>query len=265
VLKRIFNKVFPLSTPAVADHPSPVMTTLPSAESEQQSQQAQQDQQGQQDQLYAVKRGGKEIASKLFMAMSTEKGIHLESLLSALGALAGYACQISVRESYVEQQGRPIKEIFIVVHSKQNATTYYFGDLLNRPLVESRYSVWSLASGAAQKLGLQQLIDLHDIFKHVTDTLGSKDFGIPRIDPEHQAKETPWNYVCFLWPQLFPLAQSFCKNPTDWPIVFGVAVQEILFASKDLIAPELALRIVMESAIPMSKIYMPDQQGVDPN
>ena len=83
MLKRIFNKMFPLSTPAVADHPSPVMATLPSAESEQQVQQ------GQQDQLYAVKRGGKEIASKLFMAMSTEKGIHLESLLSALGALAG--------------------------------------------------------------------------------------------------------------------------------------------------------------------------------
>ena len=41
-----------------------------------------------QDPLFGVKKGGKEIASKLFAAMSTEKGIHLESLLSALGALA---------------------------------------------------------------------------------------------------------------------------------------------------------------------------------
>lgn len=263
VFKNIFSKLFASSSPAVAE-PIPALVAAASSlpTSADVTEQNQQTQQSQQDPLYAVKRGGKEIASKLFLAMSTERGIHLESLLSALGALAGYACQISVREIYVQQQGRPVKETFIVVHSKQNGCTYYFGDLLNRPLVESRYSVWSLASGATQKLGLQQLIDLHDIFKHVTDTLGSQHFGIPRIDTEHQAKETPWNYVSFLWPQLFPLAQRFCKNPADWPIVFGVAVQEILFASKDLIAPELALRIVMESAIPMSKIYLPDQVGL---
>lgn len=262
MFKNIFSKLFASSNPVAAE---PVPATVAAASSSPPSADVtEQNQQAQQDPLYAVKRGGKEIASKLFMAMSTERGIHLESLLSALGALAGYACQVSVREIYVQQQGRPVKETFIVVHSKQNGCTYYFGDLLNRPLVESRYSVWSLASGATQKLGLQQLIDLHDIFKHVTDTLGSPHFGIPRIDTEHQAKETPWNYVSFLWPQLFPLAQSFCKNPADWPIVFGVAVQEILFASKDLIAPELALRIVMESAIPMSKIYLPDQISLVP-
>ncbi|MFZ6820622.1 hypothetical protein [Undibacterium sp. Ji22W] len=209
--------------------------------------------------LLPIKKAGKEIASKLFLAMSTEKGIHLESLLSALGALAGYACQISVREAYVVQLARPEKEVFIVVHSKQNGDTYYFGDLLNRPLAESRYSIWSLASGATQKLGLQQLIDLHEIFKHVTDTLGGADFGVPRIGSAHQAKETPLNYVIFLWPKLFPLAQSFCKNPADWPVAFGVAIQEILYASKDLIAPDLALKIVMESAVPMSKIYLPPQ------
>jgi hypothetical protein len=211
-----------------------------------------------QDPLFGVKKGGKEIAAKLFTAMSAEKAIHLESLLSALGALAGYACQMSVREAYVVQQGRPEKEVFIVVKSKENDVTYFFGDLLNKPLAESRYSVWSLASGAAQKLGLQQLIDLHDIFKHVTETLGSSEFGVPRIEIEHRAKETPMNYVSFLWPKLFPLAQGFCKDPSDLPVVFGVAIQEILFASKGLIEPQLALRIVMESAVPMSKIYIPE-------
>lgn len=246
MLKKIIHTIFP-STAIPTSPASPVASSPVSSDPGESTA----------DPLFAVKKAGKEIASKLFMAMSTDKGIHLESLLSALGALAGYACQISVREAYVVQLGRPEKEVFIVVHSKQNDCTYYFGDLLNRPLAESRYSVWSLSSGAAQKLGLPQLIDLHDIFKHVTDTLGSARFGVPRIASEHSAKEIPLNYVRFLWPQLFPLAQSFCKNPTDWPIAFGVAIQEILYASKDLIAPELALRIVMESAVPMSKIYLP--------
>nr|WP_315469192.1 hypothetical protein [uncultured Undibacterium sp.] len=249
MLTKILSKLFSSITPTVAVAPPP--TAAPSSSDQTATEQA--------DPLFAVKKAGKEIASKLFMAMSTEKGIHLESLLSALGALAGYACQVSVREDFVVRQGRAENDVFILVHSKQNSDTYYFGDLLNRPLAESRYSVWSLASGATQKLGLQELIDLHDIFKHVTATLGTVDFGVPRIADEHKAKEIPLNYVSFLWPQLFPLAQNFCPNPTDWPIIFGVAIQEILFASKDLIAPNLALTIVMESAVPMSKIYLSDR------
>lgn len=250
MLKKILRKVFPDSAPLGASAQPLSSIDAPAridhgAATEQ-------------DPLLLVKKAGKEIASKLFMAMSTEKGIHLESLLSALGALAGYACQVSVREEFVVRQGRAEKDVFIVVHSKQNGTSYYFGDLLNRPLAESRYSVWSLVSGATQKLGLQELIDLHEIFKYVTVTLGTENFGIPRVDVEHSAKETPLNYVRFLWPQLFPLAQSFCPNPQDWPVIFGVAIQEILFASKDLIAPKLALIIVMESAVPMSKIYLLD-------
>lgn len=256
MLRKLLNKVLPSA-------PAPAPVTLRALDSQVSQVPASAENEGSlSDPLLPVKKAGKEIASKLFLAMSTEKGIHLESLLSALGALAGYACQISVREVYVVQLKRPEKEVFIVVHSKQNDSTYYFGDLLNRPLAESRYSIWSLASGATQKNGLQQLIDLHEIFRHVTDTLGGSNFGVPRIAAEHQAKEIPLNYVIFLWPQLFPLAQSFCKNPTDWPIAFGVAIQEILFASKDLIAPDLALRIVMESAVPMSKIYLPVQSAL---
>ncbi|MBC3807268.1 hypothetical protein H8K52_07915 [Undibacterium seohonense] len=249
MLTKILSKLFTSITPTAAVAPPPIAGSSLS----------QQTATDQADPLFAVKKAGKEIASKLFMAMSTEKGIHLESLLSALGALAGYACQVSVREDFVVRQGRAENDVFILVHSKQNSDTYYFGDLLNRPLAESRYSVWSLSSGATQKLGLQELIDLHDIFKHVTATLGTVDFGVPRVADEHKAKEIPLNYVSFLWPQLFPLAQSFCPNPTDWPIIFGVAIQEILFASKDLIAPKLALTIVMESAVPMSKIYLADR------
>lgn len=208
------------------------------------------------DPLFGIKKGGKEVANKLFSAMSSERGIHLESLLCALGSMAGYACQVSVREEFVRQQGRLEKEVFIVVDSTQNGNRYFFGDLLNKPLAESKYSIWSLSSGASQKLGLTQLIDLHDIFRHVTDTLGQSSFGVPRLPDNHTARELPEDYVRHLWPQLFPLAQRYCEKPDQWPVLFGVAVQEILFASKGLIDPQIALKIVMESAVPMSKINL---------
>ncbi len=211
------------------------------------------------DPFFAVKKGGKDVATKLFAAMSGDKGIHLESLLCALGAIAGYACQVSVREQFMHQQGKSEKEVFIVVDNQQDGRNYFFGDLLNKPLAESKYSVWSLSSGASQKLGLRQLIDLHDIFRHVTETLGQTSFGVPRVPEKHKAKELPISYVKFLWPQLFPLAKRYSQAPSDWPILFGVAVQEILFASKGLIDPSLALQIIMESAVPMSKIYLSAQ------
>lgn len=208
------------------------------------------------DPLFGIKKGGKDVANKLFAAMSSDRGIHLESLLCALGSMAGYACQVSVREEFVRQQGRLEKEVFIVVDSTQNGSRYFFGDLLNKPLAESRYSIWSLSSGASQKVGLTSLIDLHDIFRHVTETLGQTSFGVPRLPPAHVARELPEDYVRHLWPQLFPIAQRYCDKPDQWPILFGVAVQEILFASKGLIDPQLALQIVMESAVPMSKINL---------
>lgn len=208
------------------------------------------------DPLFGIKKGGKDVANKLFAAMSSDKGIHLESLLCALGSMAGYACQVSVREEFVHLQGRLEKDVFIVVDSTQNGKRYFFGDLLNKPLAESRYSIWSLSSGASQKLGLTTLIDLHDIFRHVTETLGQSSFGVPRLPESHAARELPENYVRHLWPQLFPVAQRYCEKPEQWPVLFGVAVQEILFASKGLIDPRLALQIVMESAVPMSKINL---------
>ena len=69
-------------------------------------------------------------------------------------------------------------------------------------------------------------------------------------------RESCRNYVRHLWPQLFPVAQRYCEKPDQWPVLFGVAVQEILFASKGLIDPQIALQIVMESAVPMSKINL---------
>ena len=39
-----------------------------------------------------------------------------------------------------------------------------------------------------------------------------------------------------------------------WPILFGLAVQETMLFGKDIIDSKTARLIVMESAVPMSKI-----------
>lgn len=204
------------------------------------------------DPFIGAKIGGKEVFEQLTQGMKGERGVHIESLLCALGALAGYSCQASLRTQAVEK-GLSETEPFVVA-SAADGKKYFFGDPLNQALAESQYSVWSLAAGAAQQKGCKALPDIIGIFAHASKTAGWDSFGIPRYPEGHEAGDTPINYLKTLWPIFLPVAKRFCKEPTEWPVLFGVAIQEAIDAGIAVLAPDIALLIVMESAIPMSKV-----------
>lgn len=206
-----------------------------------------------QDPLIGPKLGSKEIFNRLLNGMKDSRGIHIESFLCALGALAGYSCQASLRRELIEIKGLSEKQVFVIVEGK-DGNKYYFGDTINQPLVENQFSVWSLAAGAVQHMGINVIIDLREIFEHVSKTTGSHNYGIPRIPDGHKPGDTPYNFIKILWPILLPVAEQYCASPGEWPIMFGMAVQEGIIFGKDAIDPLFALSIVMESAIPMAKV-----------
>jgi hypothetical protein len=47
------------------------------------------------DPLIGAKVAGKEVLHRLIRAMTNEKGVQVESLFTALGALAGFSCQMA--------------------------------------------------------------------------------------------------------------------------------------------------------------------------
>lgn len=204
------------------------------------------------DPLIGAKLGAKEIVQRIMEVMKDEKGIHIQSLLCALGALAGYSCQASVREILVEKKGLSENQVFIIMEDV-DGRKYFMGDTLNKPLAESQYSVWALAAGTAQNLGAKQLIDIGEVFEHVAGSLGNDRFGIPRIADDRKPGDIPCNYIKYLWPTLLPVVQKFCPAE-EWPILFGIAIQEVMKMGKEIIDPLLALSIAMESAVPMSKV-----------
>ncbi len=204
------------------------------------------------DPMIGAKLGAKEVFQRLLDGMRDSKGVHLESLLTALGALAGYACQANLRAQALAK-GVPETAPFQVIGTK-DGRQYFFGEPLNNALVESQYSVWSLVGGAAQHAGANDFPDLNEAFQYTTSVLGSEQFGIPRVPENHRPTDTPLNYLKNLWPTLYPTVKLFCLNPVDWPILYSLAIQEAIYAGKGSIEPGLALRIVMESAIPMSKV-----------
>lgn len=208
--------------------------------------------QRQDDPLIGAKYGGHEVYLRLLDGMKDEQGIHLESLLCALGSLAGYACQASIRARSVAQ-GQPENADFAVVDT-EDGRQFFFGDAMNEALLEGQYSVWSLAAGAAEHAGAQEFCELDDLVRHTAASVGGPAFGVPRLPGEHAPGTRPVEFLKVLWPAMTPILEMFCEDPQEWPIVYGVAIQKAIEAGKEVLAPAISLQIVMESAVPMSKV-----------
>lgn len=210
--------------------------------------------QKQADPLIGAKIGGKEVLSRLMSAMKNDKGVHLESLFCALGALAGYACQANLREQAVARGMNPNAPFQVA--KTADGKSYYFGDPLNSALAEGKLSVWSLAAGAAQHNGAKSLPDINEIFQRTTSNIGSEKFGVPNAIEGHSAGELPAVYLRTLWPALLPVVKKLAGDPMLWPLVYGFAIQEAMDMAKSAIPLHIALGITMEAAIPMSKVEL---------
>lgn len=198
--------------------------------------------------------GGERIVEHVEQALKGGWGSQAESLLVCLGALAGYACQVYVRQAV--SMPRSDAASFALMSVRAGDRQFLFGDALNKPLAESPYSVWALVGAALQKMG-QPLPDLEDIFAHVSKTVGSAGFGVPRVESAHPPGRLPIDYLSTLWSQLMPIAQGYTEKPMQLPVVFGIALQRALEKTKDLIKPTLGARIAMECAVAMSKVVLP--------
>jgi hypothetical protein len=205
------------------------------------------------DPLIGAKVGSQAVFHQMLQWLKDERGVHTESLFTVLGALAGYSCQAANREELVKKQGVPEEEIFMVVDDNQG-NRYFLGDSINKPLAEVQLSVWALAAGAAQSIGAQQLIDLHEVFAHSAKTVGGPDFGVLRVPPQHKPKAPPRVMLEKFWPACHQYLDLYCESAVEWPILYGLAIQHAMIAAKGSFDPNLALRIVMESAVSMSKV-----------
>lgn len=188
---------------------------------------------------------------------SDANGIHLESVISALGATAGFGTQIAIREAFIKTGKISEKAAFVVITTK-DGNRYYFGDLLNEGLLgdvpKKQISVWGLIAGGAQAAGATSLPDIQEIARHNAAVLGSAEFGVPRLPEGHVLKELPLEVLRQTWPSVRSILEKNQPDPRFWGWIPALAIQKILIHRKDSIDPFLAATIAMEAAIPMSKL-----------
>lgn len=199
-----------------------------------------------------AKIGSEEIWHRLLNAMKDAKGVHLESILCALAAMAGYSCQAALR-ALAQNSGLPETNGLSVVET-HDGQQFFFGDPLNNMLFGGRMAPCNLAAGMAQQCGCTEFPNMHDVFGYVTSTVGKASFGIPRLPEGHRPGDSPINYLRALWIPLHPVVMMFCPKPSHWPVLYGLALQKGIDHGKAALDPAIALKLIIECAAPMSKV-----------
>jgi hypothetical protein len=197
-----------------------------------------------------------ELTEMLFNELKDTSGVHAETALAALGALAGFAGQMAIREALIKTGKMQEDQAFVVVKTR-SGDPYYFGDLLNEILFENKpgsFSISGLVGGAAQHSGAKQLPDIKNIADHVAGTVGSDTFGVPRLPPNHMPRNKPIELLDKFWSPVRNFLVVNVQSPAQWPLVIALAAQKVIVMAKGTIDPALAAGIVIEAAIAMAKV-----------
>jgi len=186
---------------------------------------------------------------------SDPRGVHIETVLSNLGALAGFGVQMGIREGLIVPGKVTEKDAFVEVAVK-NGEKYYFGDFLNEPLFSLRpgkVSVFLIVGSAADELGAKTFPDLEKIAERYARVLGKDDFYRPDLPKDHMPRMMPIEALGY-WSRTRDVLVEQGVEPLWWGWIYATAARTLMKRADGLIDPKLAVRIVMEAAVPMSKI-----------
>lgn len=206
-------------------------------------------------------------------SLAVKGRLHAETYMTAVGAIAGYTAQRTLFAS-----SPPVPGVNIHLITTREGSNFWFGDALNCMLVpateEMAYRcVWSNAAAGAVNAGLprEKIPDMHAMFRHVSQTIGGKDEGISSVAEKHQPHMRPKELLKLIWPRVAMIFDNpvpggppqIGKAPVRWWAAMAArASNQPIVDVRDVLAPEIALTLVMESAIYCSKLDQAVIEGV---
>jgi hypothetical protein len=202
--------------------------------------------------------------------LTANGGVHAETCLTAIGAIAGFAAQRALFSHLKESKDETLIKQMRRVRTATGAE-YYFGEPLNRMLVpssdaENNRRLWSLAAGGAVGAGLHpsQLPKLTEMFAHVAKNVGAEGEGFPSVSRNHHPHKPTSELLKHVWPLAlmcftgrFPnVQQNFgAASPQHWPVIAGRVAGALMPKMPATLDRRIALILVMEAAIYGSKLH----------
>jgi hypothetical protein len=224
------------------------------------------------------------LRDSLMTWLTTERGVHAETLLVAIGALAGFAAQtaafVRVEKGDVPRppgeaslSGEALSQYLrakglLVVATTRSGEHFYFGDLINGYLVQqstSDYPLWGFVAAAAIAAGARpaELPDYVAMFRRASKTVGTAEFGLMPVAEAHQPHLSARKALDTFWPRAkFILSRAdapgpprdYGVRPEHWPLVTALVARQFITLAKDTLDPRIGIALLMEAAITMSKV-----------
>jgi hypothetical protein len=172
--------------------------------------------------------------------------------LNALGACAGFAAQVAVWRGMVLSANRNPGDFLVYAAPKSNGILF-FGEAINQFLfatTRDRLSFLSLAAGPLSNPS--ELPDIGELTTHVARSVGTDEFGRPRLPPAVELPELPRAALTRTWGKAIQILQG--HPAVEWPALLGATAYDIVDANRTFLAPPVAVRILLEAAVPMSKL-----------
>jgi hypothetical protein len=201
---------------------------------------------------------GRSITAVLMAKQVRRAGcIHAETILTEIGALAGFAAQVSIRKFATAPRKFDPSDALVEVVSR-NGETFKFSDLLNWILFENTtrppFSIWSHVSAVVPERSRAVMPDFVEIVDNAVRTAGTRQFGVPRLPRAHMPRQLPSAALNQHWLSICQEFEMSRRDPVHWPYDLAWAAQRQMVASQHRLALSTAATIVMEAAIPMSRI-----------
>jgi hypothetical protein len=204
------------------------------------------------DPLIGPKLGSQVALDLLLEQLGTERGVHAETLMAVTGLLMGQSVQACLWAEAQQEERAGLPGVHVV--RCEDGTTYFVGDPLNRRLMEGYGSPWGLLSEAARQEGCEPLPEREEMLLEGIQRLGTPAFGEPEVPADHAPLALDPSEQDNLWQMVRPLCQGCCSEPGDWPLLCGLIAVRALRLVTPHLAPFLAFRLAMDSAIDAAKV-----------
>jgi hypothetical protein len=195
--------------------------------------------------------GGVTLLRELRKALRTDAGeIDHVAVLSAAGAVAGFACSMSARS---QCQG----QLTIQVRRGPDGARYYFGAPITELLWAGTDSVYAMAVGGARAAAVGAPADhvrLAALDRHVAASIGTGAFGVPRLPPLFTPAAMPVDYARASLDAVLAISMRYARSRDDYWRIAAWAVFGACASARGVLSARMALRIIMESAAPCSCI-----------
>lgn len=211
------------------------------------------------------------LAHNLRARMTVDGRIHAETYLAAGGVIAGFAAQRALFAHLAETNDSDTLQQMHSVTTKAGGK-YFFGDPLNQMLLHGPDApaderLWPLAAGGAIAAGLarERVPRVEEMFAHVAKSLGAENEGMPSVASKNFPHLPPQDLLKRLWPLAmmcftgrFPgESRDYdygVASPHFWPAITARLANAQIQEVRPVLAPEIGLVIVMETAIYASKL-----------